>query len=71
MSPIIVEGLYLAMYGMGTVFLFLTLLVLATMLMSRLTAAFAPEQPLARETSGIDARKRAIIEAAIQQHRQR
>jgi sodium pump decarboxylase gamma subunit len=34
MPPLLSEGLNLVIYGMGTVFVFLTLLVLATMLMS-------------------------------------
>lgn len=32
------------LYGMGTVFVFLTLLVFATLLMSRLIGRFGPEQ---------------------------
>ena len=69
MSSIIAEGLYLAIYGMGTVFLFLALLVMATMLMSKLTVAFASEIATQGPTE-IDAKKRAAIVAAIQQHRQ-
>lgn len=68
MTPLVTEGLNLAIYGMGTVFVFLTLLVLATMLMSRLVAGTsvepAPEAP-------IDGRKLAAITAAVHQHRNR
>ncbi len=70
MSSIILEGLYLAIYGMGTVFLFLALLVLVTILMSRLTVAFEFETA-AQGIAEIDAKKRTAIAAAIQQHRQK
>jgi oxaloacetate decarboxylase gamma subunit len=43
-TTLIDQGLSLMLYGMGTVFVFLTLLVFATMLMSRLTGYFSPQQ---------------------------
>jgi oxaloacetate decarboxylase gamma subunit len=71
MPPLVSEGLNLALYGMGTVFVFLTLLVLATMLMSRL---IAPEKavPFVAIPSDLEnASKMAAITAAIHQHRNR
>ena len=66
------QGFELMLAGMGTVFLFLTLLVLATSLMSRLVLRL---QPVALETgtppSGQDAEEVAAIAAAIEMHRRR
>jgi|TARA_B100001964_G_scaffold243785_1_gene322881 oxaloacetate decarboxylase gamma subunit len=65
------EGLNLALYGMGTVFLFLTLLVAATMSMSALVALTerGGNEPL--EQTGLDPKIYAAIGAAIYQHRKR
>lgn len=72
MEPLIAEGLNLAMLGMGTVFVFLTLLVLATMLMSALVPADAiPAPASATAKDGNERKKLAAITAAIHQHRQR
>ena len=73
MPPLVSEGLNLALYGMGTVFVFLTLLVLATMIMSWLVA---PKETVAVialpvDLAGDSDRKIAAITAAIQQHRNR
>ena len=71
MPPLVSEGLNLALYGMGTVFVFLTLLVLATMIMSWLVA---PKETAAVVALPIDLagdRKIAAITAAIHQHRNR
>ena len=71
MPPLVSEGLNLALYGMGTVFVFLTLLVLATMVMSWLVA---PKETAAVVALPIDLagdRKIAAITAAIHQHRNR
>ena len=71
MPPLVSEGLNLALYGMGTVFVFLTLLVLATMIMSWLVA---PKETAAVVALPIDLtgdRKIAVITAAIHQHRNR
>lgn len=43
MDNLISEGLSLMVFGMGFVFVFLTLLVLATGLMSKLVQKFLPE----------------------------
>ena len=65
MTQLLGEGLNLAIYGMGTVFVFLTLLVFATQLMSRLTLLITP----ANETADvIDKKKIAAITAAVHQH---
>lgn len=63
---------------MGTVFVFLTLLVFATTFMSKFVTRFFPEQeePLkayspAPTSQGPDARVLKVIKAAIEQHRAR
>ena len=68
MSPLVSQGLDLAIIGMGTVFFFLTMLVLATMLMSRLVLPTV-KQAVAISPSQPDGKKVAAIAAAIHQHR--
>ena len=68
MSSIVSQGLDLAIYGMGSVFFFLTVLVLATMLMSKLTTSLS----VTINDTSIDnnsKKKMAAIAAAIHQHR--
>lgn len=67
-SPI-VQGLELMVAGMGTVFVFLTLLVLTTAAMSALVQRFTPAP--APETSGVSEEEVAAITAAIVRHRNR
>ena len=64
------QGVELMLFGMGTVVVFLTLLVFITSGMSALVARFLPPppEPLAR-TAGVDAKTLAVISAAIHQHR--
>ncbi len=68
------DGLNLMLFGMGTVFVFLTALVVCTNLMSVLIMRFYPE-PLAPATAPRkDSRKEnsriiAVIEAAVAEHR--
>ena len=69
MSPLVSEGLNLALYGMGTVFVFLTLLVLATMTMSWLVAQQETAVTAALPADSANARKMAAITAAIHRHR--
>ena len=69
MSPLVSEGLNLALYGMGTVFVFLTLLVLATMLMSWLVAQQETAVVATLPADSADARTMAAITAAIHRHR--
>ena len=69
MSPLVSEGLNLALYGMGTVFAFLTLLVWATMLMSWLVAQQETAVVATLPVDSADARTMAAIAAAIHRHR--
>lgn len=79
MQPGLLEqGLTLMLVGMGTVFVFLTLLVAATTLMSRLAARLSPapvaespivDSPIVDDEIGDD--EIAAISAAIIRHRQR
>ena len=76
---VIQQGLDLMIYGMGSVFAFLTLLVIGTFVMSRVVSRFFPEaeQPLTKsklKTMAVPAEKQhakaiAVIEDAIRQHR--
>lgn len=60
------EGLTLMLAGMGTVFVFLTALVVIMTLMSRLVLALTPF-----DGTDADAEEIAAIAAAIQKHRNR
>lgn len=70
-SGLLTQGFELMLVGMGTVFVFLTALVYATMLMSRLVGRFlpAPRTPEPAELSEAD--EVAAITAAIDLHRRR
>ncbi len=79
-GDIITQGLELMLYGMGTVVVFLTLLVLATTLMSRLVTRFFPEAAAEEAVTGTvapaapvaqDSQIVAVIAAAIRKHRSR
>ena len=77
-AGIVDQGVELMLFGMGTVIVFLGLLVIATTAMSRIVARFFPEpEPLpvpARAPAGTpsdDGQLVAVISAAIQQHRRR
>ena len=69
-NELINEGLTLMLAGMGTVFLFLTALVIMMTLMSRLILRFqsAPDVPAA---DGPSAEEVAAITAAVAQHRRK
>ena len=70
MPDLMSQGLDLALYGMGTVFFFLTLLVFATMAMSALLRS-TEVQPMEQESGGEqDRRVLAAITAAIQRYRE-
>ena len=71
MPPLVSAGLNLALYGMGTVFVFLTLLVLATMIMSWLVAPKEKVVVVGLPDDLESDRKIAAITAAIHQHRNR
>ena len=76
-ATLLEQALDLLIFGMGTVFVFLTLLVFAVNLMSRFIQTFFPEPvieeaPVAtRKTASdaIDPTTLAVIQAAIRQHR--
>jgi oxaloacetate decarboxylase gamma subunit len=64
------------LFGMGTVVVFLTLLVLATSVMSALIQRFAPLTPVIEPAAAIagsvdDPVLLAVITAAIKKHRSR
>ena len=74
MNPLLVSGLELMLIGMGTVFVFLMLLVLVTRLMSVLINKYAFEagpHPSAARTDVIDAELRQVIVEAVHLHRRR
>lgn len=81
-DTLIQQGMDLLLYGMGSVLVFLTLLVIATVLMSGALNRWFPEpkQPLetgapnrnSNQPAGqVDKKTLAIIKAAIEKHRAR
>ncbi len=70
-SDLLVEGVRLMVAGMGAVFVFLTLLVFATGLMSRLVLRFQPvaAEGDASEDGEVRDEEVAAITAAIAEHR--
>jgi oxaloacetate decarboxylase gamma subunit len=77
-STLISQGLDLMLYGMGTVFTFLTLLVGVTTLMSTVVNKLIIEQPeeavstaTAPLKSAVEPRIAKVIQAAIDQHRRK
>ena len=76
-STLISQGLDLMLYGMGTVFTFLTLLVGVTTLMSKTVNTLVVEQPeiatgsnaTVTVQSPVEPRIAKVIQAAIDQHR--
>ena len=76
-STLFEQALELLVFGMGTVLVFLALLVIAVNVMSRLIETCFPEpivldaQPTRAKTDNkvVDTRTLAIIQAAIRQHR--
>lgn len=70
------QGLELMGFGMGVVFVFLTMLVFVTMAMSKLVNKFAPEPevvpaPAAAPTTGVDPQLLKVLSAAVKEHRTR
>ncbi|MGL6162166.1 OadG family protein [Microbulbifer sp.] len=67
------QGLDITLFGMGIVFTFLLLLVIGTGIMSRIITRYFPEAepavPVAGGQAAGDAHLRAVIQAAIEQHR--
>ena len=71
-GSLVAQGFALMLYGMGTVLLFLTLLVLVTTFMSRCVTRFFPE-PVAPDTPSAPAPQDeaivAVITAAVHRYR--
>ena len=75
-TSLISQGVDLLLYGMGTVFTFLTLLVGLTTLMSSTVNRYAKEEPMTCNTDGhqihtalVEPKIVKVIQAAIDQHR--
>ncbi|GAA6152373.1 OadG family protein [Pseudoteredinibacter isoporae] len=76
-ASLVQQGIDLMLFGMGTVFVFLTLLVIAVNIMSTVIQKYFPEaEPEATPTPASpapaqvnDPKLIAIIQAAIEQHR--
>ncbi len=70
---LIEQGLDLMLFGMGTVFVFLTVLVIITVLMSAVVQRWLPDDeivaPASEAESNVDGRIVTIIEAALAKHR--
>ena len=72
MEPnLISQGVELMLFGMGTVIVFLTLLVFATTGMSALLARFSPPPDEGASAAADDNTLLAVITAAIHKHRSR
>jgi oxaloacetate decarboxylase (Na+ extruding) subunit gamma len=73
MTELMSSGIELMFAGMGIVFLFLTMLVVAINIMSSWVQRFFPDAPAlvvaATVSSGIDKNVIAAITAAVHQHR--
>lgn len=69
MSDLVSQAADLVLYGMGSVFLFLTLLVAVTMLMSYLIGLDPVTQEPAAPNASLDPRILAVISAAVKRHR--
>jgi oxaloacetate decarboxylase gamma subunit len=77
-ATIMEQGVDMMIFGMGTVFVFLTVLVIATTLMSALITRYLPEpeplpvrqpRPATALQQGVDPTTLAVIKAALEQHR--
>lgn len=71
MAELISSGVELMIAGMGIVYLFLALLVVAINTMSALVRRYFPEQPKPEKTVEVDADKATVaaIAAAVHQYR--
>ena len=73
-DPMVMEGVQLMLVGMGTVFVFLTLLVFAVRVMSAMILKSAPQTQAQIDTSkvsptAVPAAHVAAVAAAIKKHR--
>jgi len=69
MENLVSQGFELAIFGMGTVFMFLTLLILATHGMSLLVQKYEAKNTADTATQKVDRHLLAIISRAIARHR--
>tara|TARA_B100000029_G_scaffold89412_1_gene79110 strand:- start:4189 stop:4410 length:222 start_codon:yes stop_codon:yes gene_type:complete len=69
MENLVSQGFEIAIFGMGTVFMFLTLLILATHGMSLLVQKYEAKNTADTATQKADRNLLAIISGAIAQHR--
>ena len=69
MENLVSQGFELAIFGMGTVFMFLTLLILATHGMSLLVQKYEAKNTADAVTQKVDRNLLAIISRAIARHR--
>lgn len=78
------SGFTLMLYGMGTVFFFLTTLIFLTTAMSRIVGRYFPEQNIAENrdvsntramvdlgNSGIDPNLLKVLQSAVDKHRKK
>ena len=73
-DPMVMEGVQLMLVGMGTVFVFLTLLVFAVRAMSALILKYFPPAPTqinsgVVSSGGVPGAHVAAVAAAIEKHR--
>ena len=71
MSPLLSTGVELMLIGMGTVFFFLSLLVIASGVMSRIAQRFLPAGSLYGPMALVQDEEIAAIASAIQLHQRR
>ena len=74
-DPMVMEGVQLMLVGMGTVFVFLTLLVFAVRAMSALILKYFPPAPTQINTDvvssgGVPGAHVAAVAAALEKHRE-
>ncbi len=70
------QGMDLMLFGMGTVFVFLTVLVIVTVLMSAIIRRWLPDEEMDIQSSSkhhtdVDDRIVSIIQEALAKHRSR
>lgn len=79
-TSVLDQGIELMLFGMGTVFVFLTILVIATIAMSTMIGRYLPEAATpaptptpkpAAQHGPVDSKVVKVIHAAIEQHRAR
>lgn len=77
MSQLMADGLGLLVLGMGTVFTFLTILIFATSIMSKLLTRFAPEPVKVAakneqsKSQGVDPQLLKVLSSAVKEYRNR